>query len=159
LEDTLLGFRLLPWKKSHDRRLIETEKFYLFDVGVSNYLARRQPQLGTPEFGKSFEHFIAMELFAYKAYKNPELDIAFWRTASGVEVDFILNNMEVAIEIKSSSRVHETDVRALKILQQENTVKKSIMISFETEPKILLDNIHCLPWQHFLAQLWGGEII
>jgi len=159
LEDTLLGFRLLPWKKSQDRRLIETEKFYLFDIGVSNYLARRQPQLGTPEFGKSFEHFIAMELFAYKAYKNPELDITFWRTASGVEVDFILNDMEVAIEIKSSQRVHETDVRALKILQQENKVKKSMMISFESEPKILADNIYCLPWQQFLAQLWNGEIV
>src|SRR3990167_2139734 len=137
LEDTLLGFRLFPWKKSRDRRLIETEKFYLFDVGVANYLARRQPQMGTPEFGKSFEHFIAMELFAYKAYKNPELEITFWRTASGMEVDFILNDMEVAIEIKASSRVHQTDTRVLKILQQENKVKKCMMISFESEPKIL----------------------
>lgn len=159
LEDTLLGFRLFPWKKSRDRRLIETEKFYLFDVGVANYLARRQPQMGTPEFGKSFEHFIAMELFAYKAYKNPELDITFWRTASGLEVDFILNDMEVAIEVKSSSRIHETDVRVLKILQQENNVKKCILVCFESEPKILSDNIYCLPWQEFLSQLWTGEIV
>ena len=38
LEDTLLGFRLPPWRRATNRRLIETEKFYLFDVGVSNYL-------------------------------------------------------------------------------------------------------------------------
>lgn len=159
LEDTLLGFRLFPWKKSRDRRLIETEKFYLFDVGVANYLARRQPQMGTPEFGKSFEHFIAMELVAYKAYKNPELDITFWRTASGFEVDFILNDMEVAIEIKASQRVHETDVRALKVLQEENKVKKCILVSFELESKILSDNVHCVPWREFLSQLWAGEIV
>lgn len=159
LEDTLLGFRLPPWKKVLDRRLIETEKFYFFDVGVSNYLARRQPQFRTPEFGKSFEHFVAMELFAYKAYKNPELDITFWRTTSGMEVDFILNDMEVAIEIKASQRVHDSDARALKILQEENKVKKCILVSFESEPKILAKNIHCLPWEIFLTQLWGGEII
>jgi predicted AAA+ superfamily ATPase len=43
LEETLLGFRLPPWRRVRTRRLIETEKFYLFDVGVSNYLARRSP--------------------------------------------------------------------------------------------------------------------
>ena len=44
------------------RRLIETEKFYFFDVGVTNYLARRMPRIGTPEFGNGFEQFILMEL-------------------------------------------------------------------------------------------------
>lgn len=68
LEDTLLGFRILPWRKSRKRRLIETEKFYLFDVGVTNYLARRRPEAGTPEFGKAFEQFLLMELKAYQAY-------------------------------------------------------------------------------------------
>jgi predicted AAA+ superfamily ATPase len=33
LEDTLLGFRVQPWRKVKNRRLIETEKFYLFDDG------------------------------------------------------------------------------------------------------------------------------
>lgn len=73
LEDTLLGFRLQPWRKQKDRRLIETEKFYFFDVGVANYLANRSPRLGTPEFGKSFEHYILMELKAYQAYKKVPL--------------------------------------------------------------------------------------
>lgn len=159
LEDTLLGFRLAPWKKSIDRRLIETEKFYLFDIGVSNYLARRAPKIGTSEFGKSFEHYILMELIAYKAYKNPELEITYWRTSTGLEVDFILNNMEVAIEIKASKRVHETDLTALKALQKEHHMKHSIIVSFESEPKIIADNIHCLPWQHFLEKLWGGEFV
>jgi len=77
LENTLLGFRILPWRKSKNRRMVETEKFYFFDVGVCNYLARRTPVLGSAEFGKSFEHWILMELLAYKAYRMPELDITF----------------------------------------------------------------------------------
>ncbi len=34
LEDTLLGFTLEPWRRRQKRRLVETAKFYLFDVGV-----------------------------------------------------------------------------------------------------------------------------
>ena len=29
------------------------------------------------EFGNSFEHYILMELKAYQAYRNPELDIRY----------------------------------------------------------------------------------
>ncbi|OGT32535.1 MAG: hypothetical protein A3C44_02175 [Gammaproteobacteria bacterium RIFCSPHIGHO2_02_FULL_39_13] len=157
LEDTLLGFRLSPWKKTIDRRLIETEKFYLFDIGVANYLSRRAPKIGTPEFGKSFEHFILMELMAYQSYKNPELELSYWRTAGGFEVDFILNDMQTAIEIKTSKRVHDHDARALKSLQEEHTVKKSLLISFESEPKKICGTVLCLPWKLFLEKLWDGE--
>lgn len=159
LEDTLLGFRLQPWRKAFNRRLIDTEKFYLFDVGLSNYLAQRKPKYGTAEFGKSFEHYILLELIAYKAYRNPELLLHYWRTSTGREVDFILGDMEVAIEIKTSKRVHETDVKALKILQEECTVKRSLIVSFDAEPKILANNVECLPWKLFLYKLWNQEII
>ena len=58
LEDTYLGYRVSPWKSSKTRRMIQTEKFYIFDVGVANYLARRKPVIGSRDFGKSFEHYI-----------------------------------------------------------------------------------------------------
>lgn len=159
LEDTLLGFRLQPWRKSLDRRLIETEKFYLFDIGVAHYLAGRVPVPHTFEFGKAFEHYIFMELKAYQAYRNPELMLYYWRTSTDREVDFILGDMEVAIEIKTSKRVHETDCKNLQILAEENTVKKKILVSFENEPKYLFHDIECLPWQIFLEKLWGDELI
>lgn len=159
LEDTLLGFRLQPWRRVTNRRLIETEKFYLFDVGVSHFLAQRKPELYTPEFGKSFEHFILMELKAYQAYRNPELLLHYWRTSSGQEVDFILGDMEVAVEIKSSKRVHATDTKGLKALAESHTVKRLILVSFEMEPKTIEDRIECLPWEIFLQMLWAGEIV
>lgn len=159
LEDTLLGFRLQPWKKSNKRRLIETEKFYLFDVGVSNYLSRRKPAIYTPEFGKSFEHFIMMELKAYQAYVDPELPLHYWRTSSGQEVDFILGDMDVAIEIKSTKRLHNGDAKGLIALSEEAKVKKRIMVSFEQEPRVIHGDIECLPWEVFLKKLWQGDIL
>jgi uncharacterized protein len=159
LEDTLLGFRLQPWRRATTRRLVETEKFYLFDVGVSNYLAQRQPAPMTPEFGKSFEHFLLMELKAFQAYYNPELLLYYWRTSTGQEVDFILGDMEVAIEIKASKRVYESDAKGLKALTEAHPVKRTILVSFESEPKTLFNHVECLPWENFLNLLWNGEII
>ena len=159
LEDTYLGFRIPPWKKSKNRRMIITEKFYLFDVGIANYLSRRRPLLGSPEFGKAFEHYILMELKAYQAYSNPDLPITFWRTSTGKEVDFILGDKELAVEIKGSSRVHEGDIRSLKTLIDDGPVKKLCLVCLEKHPRNLGSNIQVLPWQMFIEQLWNGELI
>lgn len=159
LEDTLLGYRIPAWKKVKNRRLIETEKFYLFDVGVANYLARRAPKTGSSEFGKSFEHIILMELKAYQSYKSPELDIRFWRTSTGFEVDFILNDMDVAIEVKSSNRIHSGQLKGLKALLEEHHVKRAIIVSLETQVRKLDMGIEVLPWQVFLDQLWAGDLV
>jgi len=159
LEDTLLGFRVSPWRKAKNRRLIETEKFYLFDVGVANYLARCMPKAGTPEFGHSFEHYILMELKAYQAYRNPELDIRYWRTSTGFEVDFILGDMNVAIEVKGTHRIHSGHARGLMALLQEHAVERAIIVSLEKEPKRLESSLEVLPWQVFLEALWSGDIV
>ncbi|MBI4432765.1 MAG: ATP-binding protein [Candidatus Omnitrophica bacterium] len=157
LEDTYLGFRIPPWKKSRNRRMIHTEKFYLFDVGVSNYLARRRPQMGSAEFGKAFEHYILMELRAYQAYKDPDWPISFWRTSTGQEVDFILGDKELALEIKASKRVHEGDIRSLIALSEDGPVKNKIIVSLEKEPRKLEGGIEVVPWRQFIDRLWGQD--
>jgi predicted AAA+ superfamily ATPase len=157
LEDTYLGFRIPPWKKSKNRRMITTEKFYLFDVGVANYLARRQPKIGSQEFGKAFEHYILMELKAYQSYRNPDMPVTFWRTSTGREVDFILGDKEVAIEIKGSSRIHEGDIGTLQALLEDGPVKKCCIVCLEKQPRQMTINIEAIPWQMFIERLWYGE--
>ena len=157
LEDTYLGFRIPPWKKSRNRRMILTEKFYLFDVGVANYLARRRSLLGSAEFGKSFEHYILMELRAYQAYKNPDLPISFWRTSTGQEVDFIVGEKDLAVEIKGAKRVHEGDVQSLLALKDDGPVKKCVVVSLEEEPRRLSGGVDVLPWRQFVERLWSGN--
>ena len=158
LEDTFLGFRVSPWTKSKNRRMILAEKFYLFDVGVANYLAGRHPVPGNSDFGKAFEHFILMELRAYQAYRNPEMPISYWRTSSGQEVDFILGECEVALEIKAG-KAHEGDLRGLNALTQDTPVKKAIVVSLEKEARRITKQIEILPWQDFLSLLWSGKLI
>jgi predicted AAA+ superfamily ATPase len=158
LEDTMLGFRIQPWKKSETRRLSKTAKFYLFDVGITNYLAKRNPEIGSSEFGKAFEQFIAMELRAYQHYRNPELDISFWRTSSGQEIDFILGNKEVAIEVKGSSHIDERHAKHLHAFMEEGPVKHALIVCLEKHPK-KLGSVEVLPWDIFLEKLWSGQLI
>jgi predicted AAA+ superfamily ATPase len=157
LEDTYLGFRIPPWRKSKNRRMITTEKFYLFDVGVANYLARRQPKIGSAEFGKAFEHYILMELKAYQAYRNPEMQISFWRTSTGGEVDFILGDKALALEIKGSARIHEDDIRSMQALLEDGPVKKCCIVGLEKQPRYLTKDVEAIPWQMFIERLWNGE--
>lgn len=158
LEDTYLGFRVPPWKKSRSRRMILAEKFYLFDVGVANHLARRRPQVGGADFGKAFEHYILMELRAYQAYRKPDLPIAFWRTSTGVEVDFILGEKDLALEIKGSSRVHDGDLAPLAALLEDGPVKKRVIVCLEETPRRVGGGIEILPWRSFIDKLWAGEL-
>ncbi len=162
LEETLLGFRVQPWSRSRNRRLVETEKFYLFDVGLSNYLARRKPQPKTPEFGKSFEHYILMELFAYKAYRDQELDIRFWRTSDKKEVDFIINDKELVIEAKSTNMVNDFDLKSLSLIADDGPIKKRIVVSLDREARKVKDShgeITIYPYEVFLQKLWDDDLI
>lgn len=158
LEDTLLGFRIQPWKKSVSRRLIKTEKFYLFDVGLTTYLSKRNPVLGSSDFGKAFEQFILMELKAFQAYRHPDLDISFWRTSSGQEIDFIVGDKQLVIEVKGSSRVQDAHLNHLNALMEEGPVKHAVVVCLEKVPRRVGD-IYILPWEHFLERLWAGDFI
>ncbi|MCL2877171.1 MAG: AAA family ATPase [Acidobacteria bacterium] len=157
LEDTYMGFRIQPWKKSRTRRMISTEKFFLFDVGVTNYLARCKPQAGSREFGKAFEQYILMELKAYQAYRNPDMPITFWRTSTGQEVDFILGEKDLAVEIKGASRIHEGDARSLQALLDDGPVRNACIVSLEKQSRVLMNNIEALPWRIFLERLWQND--
>jgi len=158
LEDTLLGARLSPWARAKNRRLIRADKFFLFDVGVANFLARRHPVAGSSDFGKSFEHFILLEILNYRRYFQPDLDVAYWRTAGGHEVDFILGDMEAAIEVKSGARVHEGDLRGLRALAEEHRVRRRIVVCDERQPR-RTEEIEILPWRVFLEELFSGEVV
>ena len=160
LVDTLLGTMIEPYKKRQDRNVIlRAGKFYLFDVGVAGAITHRQiPQEKGELFGKAIEHFILMELLAHRAYGELHYDVNFWRTKSGLEVDFILGQGEVAIEVKGTSRVDNADLRPLKTFIQEYRPAKAFVVCNERSPR-LHEDIRILPWRDFLKMLWNGEVI
>jgi len=160
LVDTLLGKMVAPFKRRQDRQVISrTSKFYLFDVGVAGSITKRHLEEEKGElFGKAFEHFIFLELSAYNAYKELDYEINFWRTKSGVEVDFILARGEVAIEVKGTSRVDKRDLRSLNTFIDQYSPRKSFIVCNEREERVH-GKIQIMPWRKFLYDLWEGKII
>ena len=160
LVDTLIGRMVSPFKKRQDRQVISrASKFYLFDVGVAGSIPKRQLEEEKGElFGKAFEHFILMELSAYNSYKELDYEINFWRTKSGLEVDFVLGRGEVAIEVKGTARVDKRNFRSLKVFAEEYSPRKSFGVCNEREERVH-NQIQIMPWRKFLYDLWEGKII
>lgn len=139
--------------------ITRTPKFYLFDTGVAGVITKRIIQEERGElFGKAFEHFILMEIVAYRSYLSLDFEIGYWRTKTGLEVDFILGDGEIAIEVKGSNRVDSKDLTGIRTFQEELHPRKCFVVCIEpSERKV--GEIHLMPYRKFLVALWKKEII
>jgi predicted AAA+ superfamily ATPase len=152
LKDTLVLFELPAWRHSIRRKPVMSSKYYFFDVGVASTLQGRLVRSGTPEFGAALETYIMHELRAYSDYRSGEA-LAFWRSKSGFEVDFILGD-HTAIEVKAASHVSGHDLRSLRALADDRTLKRSLCVCLEARPRSV-DGVQIVPWREFLTALWS----
>jgi predicted AAA+ superfamily ATPase len=164
LEDTMIGFQVHPWKKPTSRKPIASSKLYFFDTGVVNTLAgTRSVDRNSNLYGMLFEQWVAMELRAYISYMRIKEKLMFWRTDDGTEVDFIVDG-HIAVEVKASKKISDSDAKSLKILQTDPNVKRHelvkefYVISNDTVDR-MKDGIHFLHWRTFMTRLWDGKII
>jgi len=160
LEDTLLGLAVPAFRLRPKRRVIEAPKWYFFDPAVAGHLAKRGPVTpGSEMFGRAFEHFVQHELRAYAAYSGKHFDIAYWCTAGGVEVDFVLGRHEVAIEVKATTHAHDHHARSLVSIADDYTCRKRLLVTLDPRPRLLSSGIMVVPWREFCGRLWSGDII
>jgi uncharacterized protein len=159
LVDTMLGRCLPAYTKRPKRRMIQARKFYFADVGTVNVLARRgriEPR--SELFGKALENWIFHELSAFAAYRAPDLRLSYWRTAAGIEVDFVLGDAAVGIEVKSTAHADDTHLRGLRALRADQpSNKKLICVCTEARARRTQDGIDILPVADFLSRLWQGD--
>ena len=161
LVDTLLGEFLEPFSRRRSRAvLVRAPKFYLFDVGVAGYLSgRRLDRAAGPAFGQALEHYVLMEILAFRSYRERDVPIRYWRTKSGLEVDFVLGReAEAAIEVKGTSRVRPEDMKGIRAFCEEHRPRRGIVVSNDPAPRRAGD-IDVLPWRIFRDRLWGNEVI
>ena len=160
LEDTLLGRWLPAYRKRPKRRVIRAPKFYFADVGVVNRLARRGQLLpGSELYGKAFENWVFHELSAFVSYQDFDGSLSYWRLASGIEVDFVLGDMQVAIEAKSNTRITRDHLKGLRSLAEDHPqVGRRIVVCREPRVRKTDDGIEILSVAAFVQRLWAGDI-
>jgi predicted AAA+ superfamily ATPase len=161
LEDILLGFRLPVFTRRAKRSLAGHPKFYLFDTGVFRSLRPRGP-LDIPEEmeGQALEGLVAQHLRGWLAYSREKSDLYFWRTRSGVEVDFVVYGPPGlwALEVKNTATIRPADLRGLKSFRDEYPESKTIFL-YRGRERILREGILCLPCNDFLVQLLPDKTI
>ncbi len=122
LEDLLVGLRLPFFSKKAKRRLINHSKFYFFDVGIYRAI-RPNGVFDKPEEigGIALESLFFQNLLAINDYLQLGYKLYYYRTKSGVEVDFIAynDNKLHAFEIKSKRNISSNDIRNLKIFRKD----------------------------------------
>ncbi|MBR6589261.1 MAG: ATP-binding protein [Bacteroidaceae bacterium] len=159
LYDTLIGYEIPAYTKSPKRKVMQSPRFYYFDVGIANYLrGKHDLQRGTDDFGHAFEHLVIQELAAFLGYSNSTERLSYWRTYSGLEVDAVLGDAKVAIEIKSAEEVKAKHKKGLKAFSEEHPDARLILVSLDKMTRVS-DGIECLYVLDFLKALWNGKIV
>ncbi len=155
LEDLLLAYRVPVFSQRARRELVAHPKLYFFDAGVYRAL-RPQGPLDRPEEieGQAFEGLVAQHLRAWMDYAGRDLQLFFWRTRSGVEVDFVVYGPEgiFAVEVKNGARIQPQDLRGLKAFKQDYPQSRAYLL-YRGKERLMKDDILCLPAAEFLLSL------
>lgn len=155
LEELLLAYQIPVFTKRAQRELSVHPKFYLFDSGVFNVLRPRGLLDSNDEInGTCLEGLVANHLRAWNDYSTEKHAIHFWRTRSGVEVDFVVYGTKVfwAIEVKNSTQVSNDDVKALNIFLADYPEASAILL-YRGSETFRRGKILCMPCDVFLQQL------
>ena len=155
LEDLLLSLTLPVFSKKAKRELVAHRKFYFFDAGVFSQIRPKGP-LDSPQdmYGPLLEGLVAQHLRAYIDSVKKDCSLSYWRTRSGVEVDFVLygENTFKAIEVKNSAKINDADLRGLKSFQEDYPMCETIFL-YRGKERLKKGEILCMPVEEFLREL------
>ena len=159
LTDLLLAWQLPVFTKRAQRATVSHSKFYLFDAGVFRSLRPRGPLDRASEIdGAALEGLVAQHLRAWIAYSNETFDLCYWRTRSGVEVDFIVYGASGfwAIEVKNAASVRSDDLRSLRAFVADYPECEPILV-YRGAEQLEIGGIRCIPAHDFLRGMRPGR--
>jgi hypothetical protein len=159
LEATFLVQLLRPWARNLGKRVIQTPKIYVNDSGLLAYLQGVTLERLKTEgnlAGARLENFAVMELRKQSTWSATQPELFFWRTASGQEVDIVLEDRAgrvVGVEIKASATLGSNDVRGLQALASAagKSWVRGVVLYAGTEIIPFASNLHGVPF----GRLWS----
>lgn len=160
MEDTLVGFSLLPYSRSIRKRQRKNPKFYFFDIGVLRALSgelNNEPVPRTPAYGFLFENFIINEIQHLAKTYGKDWRFSYLMTGANLEIDLIIEEGRRnlwAIEIKSTEQVENSDVLKLESLAKDLPGVETLILSRDPVAK-KISNTECLSWQEGLKKIFA----
>lgn len=122
LESSYILYRLQPYHRNFNKRLVKSPKLYFFDTGVACSLLgiREQEQVNSHYMkGSLFENLILNEFIKRSFNQGENRQPYYWQDNHGKEIDCLLENGEriTAVEIKSGKTMSSSYFDNLKYWQ------------------------------------------
>ncbi|MFH1857204.1 MAG: ATP-binding protein [Candidatus Omnitrophota bacterium] len=151
LEQTYVNYRIYSYSKNLGNELKKSCKTYLYDLGVRNMLLKDFSAISfRPDKGVVLESFVLLKL---QTILMPNMEIKFWRTKDGGEVDFILLKDRIPIPIEVKSMISSTDIPSglKRFLSRYPAVKSAYVINEQIEKEVEYEGclIHFLTFEKF----------
>lgn len=125
LEASFITFKLQPYHKNFNKRVVKTPKIYFTDIGLLCHLLgiRNLTDLENHYAkGNIFENLVILELYKNSINQTAMSKFYFWRDASQNEVDLLIENGNTlnAFEIKSGKTINQSFFKGLDYLKKIN---------------------------------------
>jgi predicted AAA+ superfamily ATPase len=145
LETSYQLVRIPAYAVNRTKRLIKTPKLYWADTGLAMHLAG----IDEPE-GPQLENLVLNDLLAWRDSRTKPAEVLYWRTATGEEVDFVLevDRKVIPIEVKATARPRVDDAKHLKSFREEYKTRARPALLLHTGDRVewLAPGILAAPW-------------
>jgi uncharacterized protein len=149
LETSYMLVRVPAFAVNRTKRLIKTPKLYWGDVGLAVHLAGA----GEPT-GAHLENIVLHDLLAWRETLPRRADVMYWRTASGAEVDFVveLNGTVLPIEVKATNRPRISDADHLRTFLSDygDQSRAGLLLHTGDAVEWIAPNVLAAPWWRVL---------
>ena len=160
--NSFLVFNVKPWARPNklSKRFVKSPKLYFTDCNFLSYIMKRDIdemyENDKKAFGHVFENFVATELL--KSAKLNNLELSHYRTQSGKEADFVLENAQgdvVGIEVKSAKDIDKKAYSGLLELKElcGDKFKKGIILYTGNDIVPLSEKIWAVPVCYFWKEV------
>ena len=169
LQDTLLGFFLPSYRPGVKVREAARPKFYWLDAGIARGCAGllRDP-IGDDWKGRALETLLFHELRTWNEVGGKHRNIAYYRSAAGVEIDFVIETRKrqpgqkpviICIEVKHATTWQRKWEKALKSISNDDRIEVSRRIGvYRGNRQYEFDGVEVFPVEMFLKELFAGNI-
>ena len=153
LENSFIVFRLYPFHRNFNKRIIKMPKLYLYDTGLVCSLLgiSNAGQLNLhPLYGNIFENLIVSEFKKHVLNRSVNEDIFFWRDNAGHEIDIIIDKKDsfVPVEVKSGKTVTDEFFKGIKYWQRLTGLPSGTVIYGGDETYSYSDGRQAISWRN-----------
>jgi hypothetical protein len=137
IEDTYIVKKVKPFHSNKNKELIKTPKYYFLDIGARNYFLNNFSDLNKRvDKGQIWETYILQELI-----KNGFNKVKFWRTKTGKELDFILEEEGgvLPVEVKYKSKGNKSHLNNILYFLNAYGLSRGFLLSKNFNKEIAED--------------------